>query len=243
MRCISGVRGDTRMLKAYVEAYTTFRDAGKPEETMLEALRQQAVTQLAELEMAQIALSAHLPKMLSAGDGASWLVEQAMESNDAAAAYYRQVTETACPELLGGDHSAVSASGSGRSLGTGEADYGQGLDPATVAFLAKGQQVVKTNQFVKTLTGKVISVAVEGSDTVERMKEQIQDQEGIPPDQMRLIVSGDEMENARTLADYGLPGDKTVHLVLRLRQAGRPSMSAFPEEAVGGSGCCGGRPR
>ena len=231
MRCISGVRGDTRMLKAYVEAYTTFRDAGKPEETMLEALRQQAVTQLAELEMAQIALSAHLPKMLSAGDGASSLVEQAMESNDAAAAYYRQVTETACPELLGGDHSAVSASGSG----TGEADY-----------VAKGQQVVKTNQFVKTLTGKVISVAVEGSDTVERMKEQIQDQEGIPPNQMRLIVSGDEMENARTLADYGLPGDKTVHLVLRLRPsmaAARVEKAAGAEKAAGGSGCCGGRPR
>ena len=233
IRCITGVSSGTSMLKAYVEAYTKFRkifadamDAGNV--AQLEALRQQAVTQLAELEMAQIALSAHLPKMLSAGDGASWLVEQAMESNDAAAAYYRQVTETACPELLGGDHSAVSASGSG----TGEADY-----------VAKGQQVVKTNQFVKTLTGKVISVAVEGSDTVERMKEQIQDQEGIPPNQMRLIVSGDEMENARTLADYGLPGDKTVHLVLRLRQAGRPSMSAFPEEAVGGSGCCGGRPR
>ena len=68
------------------------------------------------------------------------------------------------------------------------------------------------------------------------MKEQIQDQEGIPPDQMRLIVSGNEMENARTLADYGLPGDKTVILVQRLR---------CPEEAVGGSlsGCCGGRPR
>ena len=231
MRCISGVRGDTRMLKAYVEAYTTFRDAGKPEETMLEALRQQAVTQLAELEMAQIALSAHLPKMLSAGDGASSLVEQAMESNDAAAAYYRQVTETACPELLGGDHSAVSASGSG----TGEADY-----------VAKGQQVVKTNQFVKTLTGKVISVAVEGSDTVERMKEQIQDQEGIPPNQMRLIVSGNEMENARTLADYGLPGDKTVHLVLRLRPsmaAARVEKAAGAEKAAGGSGCCGGRPR
>ena len=219
------------MLKAYVEAYTTFRDAGKPEETMLEALRQQAVTQLAELEMAQIALGAHLPKMLSAGDGASWLVEQAMESNDAAAAYYRKVTETACPELLGGDHSAVSASGSG----TGEADY-----------VAKGQQVVKTNQFVKTLTGKVISLAVEGSDTVERMKEQIQDQEGIPPNQMRLIVSGNEMENARTLADYDLPGDKTVHLVLRLRPsmaAARVEKPAGAEKAAGGSGCCGGRPR
>ena len=229
------------MLKAYVEAYTTFRDAGKPEETMLEALRQQAVTQLAELEMAQIALGAHLPKMLSAGDGASSLVEQAMESNDAAAAYYRQVTETACPELLGGDHSAVSASGSGRSL-----TLGQGLDPATVALLAKGQQVVKTNQFVKTLTGKVISVAVEGSDTVERMKEQIQDQEGIPPNQMRLIVSGNEMENARTLADYDLPGDKTVHLVLRLRPsmaAARVEKPAGAEKAAGGSGCCGGRPR
>ena len=78
------------------------------------------------------------------------------------------------------------------------------------------------------------------------MKEQIQDQEGIPPDQMRLIVSGNEMENARTLADYGLPGDKTVHLVLRLRPsmaAARVEKAAGAEKAAGGSGCCGGRPR
>uniref|UniRef100_A0ACD6AAH3 Uncharacterized protein n=5 Tax=Avena sativa TaxID=4498 RepID=A0ACD6AAH3_AVESA len=95
------------------------------------------------------------------------------------------------------------------------ADYGI-QDESTLQLVARPQRR-KMLILVKTLTNRVIALEVENLDTVDAVKAKIQGELNIPVDQQRLVFDGEQLSDGRTMADYGVKQQDTIHLVLRLR--------------------------
>lgn len=85
--------------------------------------------------------------------------------------------------------------------------------------------------FVKTLTGKTVSIEIEEGESIEDVKAKIAEKEGIPPEQQRIIFGGQQLQDGKTVDDYNIGDDATLHLVLRLRGGG--VIKSVVEKALG----------
>ena len=113
--------------------------------------------------------------------------------------------------LLGLDGNAEAASFFGRRQSSAVP-----FRPSIASSLVLGVPRGGMELFVKTLTGKTVTIEVEEGESIEDVKAKISEKEGIPPEQQRIIFGGQQLQDGKTIDDYDLSDDSTLHLVLRL---------------------------
>lgn len=191
--CISNVENATAKLRAFADDYLEMRQKSGPEDAMTIEAAKLVLPWVEEIDTSQRELAQHLPNMLAAGDQATYWLDKSLSANDAAATYTRDLKKLG-PELFG----------SGAAFT---------VDEKVEAPNSHGGALFN----IKTMTGKVVPVTANLSDTISTLKSRYQEREGVPPDQQRLIFKGKQLDDdAKTLAECTISAGETLHLVLRV---------------------------